>query len=199
MGKRERTWAIIPPYIPNILLGYVCIRWGMIRCQEYLLDLPELMLFTAGALLVVGGCMHCTILPNGLLVQFLWIPYRFIRWDNIGNAEYVTQWFRSRDSDSEWDFRYSFGGIRFRKWRSVWQGTGPAWVSGCGIFVTTANCPGYFSGVDSMLLFRLKHPVGAMFFRFLPLRRRLYRELFLRYYPELELPVEEIVAGSMEK
>ena len=189
MMQKERTWATIPPYFPNLLLGVFCLYLGISQLPGsfWELDVPELIFIGAGVFYLFGSCVHCTILPKGLLIQFLWIPFRFIRWEKVGGAELVTRWFHSQYHNG-YRFRARNGGIRFD--RRFIHKEGPAWFNGRGIFVKTRWCPGYLSEQESMLLFRLKHPVGAMFFRMTPIRQKLYLRLFLRYYPGLDLPLD---------
>ena len=188
IGKNERTWATIPPYFPDMLIGvfFLYVGISMLPQSFWELNIPELIFIVAGIFHLAGSSVHCTILPKGLLVQFLWIPFRFIRWDKVGNAEYMTRWFHGNG------YRYGKGYIG-RKF--IWKDSDkPAWIMGSGIFITTLGCPGFFAELDSMLLFRLKHPVGAMFFRFLPFRCDGYVRLFQRYFPKLVLPVEMLIS-----
>lgn len=189
MTRKERTWATIPPYFPDMFFGGFFLYVGVRLLPQTFWELngPELIFLGIGIFELLGSCVHCTILPKGLLIRFLWIPFRFIRWENVGNAELLDRWFHGTHH-GKYQLRLGNSCVTMRRRFSYKDG--PAWYTGQGIFLTTKYCPGFFPEVESMFLYRLRHPVGAMFFRMMPIRMERYLRLFLRYYPEFDIPLD---------
>lgn len=168
MDEAVEKKITIPPYWVNItvalsflILSVVLRNWGMSdgdtlsRRSEYGLS----FLARVSILALLTGCLHWTICEKGIVVRFLWIPIRLIRWNNISTAEYVFEWFT---------------GSSYMK------------MDGQGIFVTLHGCPCFSPEIDGLNMFLLKHPVGSLFIRFTPRKQKKYVALFQHYYPELD-------------
>lgn len=163
--KKRKT---IPPYWVDIVVALFFLmlslflwNWGisdgdtLSRRTEYGLR------FLAGLsiLVLVKSCLHWTICEQGIIVRFLLIPIRLIRWDKITMAEYIYNWFTGSSSIK---------------------------MDGQGIFITLVGCPLFSPEIDGLNMFLLKHPIGSLFIRFTPRKQIEYVELFQLYFPELD-------------
>ena len=162
MDNTLRKRAFIPPYWVMFALGLGAI---LLTCYTKA-ELGE----TAGRtnrmarflsfFVLIRSSVHWSIHKNYIMIHFLWIPIRIIRWENVFHAEYIYRWSASGKS-------YDV-------------------MKGQGIFVTLNGCPNFCPEVDALGMFLLKHPFRAFFIQFTPRNQQRYVAIFKQYYPELD-------------
>lgn len=168
MVQPVKSRVIIPPYWPKIAFGiFVLIleilleKWAADPGEPIVLmgTWQSRFLILASVYIIIEGCFHWSIHEKFIMVHFLWIPVRIIRWEKVFNAEYIYSW-----------------------------STGAKWgtMEGQGIFITLEGCPLFSPEVDALNFFMMQHPFRTIFIRFTPRKQKRYVELFKRYYPTLD-------------
>ena len=169
MAGSLRKSAYIPPYWFNLAVALFFLVAGLCawsspstsRAVKY--DGARNFLAPVGLALLFQGCFHYSIHKFGILVHFMWIPVRVIKWEKVFAAEYIHEWcYRPKHNDTN---------------------------KGHGIMVTLLGCPVYCAEIDVMYAFRWRHPWGAHFIRFSKRKRKRIVQVFQQYYPNLRFQV----------
>jgi hypothetical protein len=136
---------------------------------NYILGVYALILFLAALRL----CIHYTITEEGLIANFLYIPFRKIPWERVGRAMYVHKW---KDIVPKY----------FGKGILPWVETSYGKI----IFVSLIGCEKYIPSYHIRLFFSLRHPFRTMCL-WLPSGSKYptYQivDIFQEYYPELKI------------
>lgn len=169
MIVKKQNSMIIPPYWVDLLVSILTLIAGYafrylhqyfeinesarnLRLVEFIIGMGYLVFFKS--------CVHYSFGNGGIVVRFLWIPIRLIKWDLIENAEYIYKW--------NTGVKY-FGDM-----------------DGQGIFVTLQGCSIFVPEVDGLNLFLLRHPFRSLFIRFTPRNQKAYVAAFKAHCPQLE-------------
>lgn len=169
MEHRIKKCVFTPPHWVNLAVGLFFLVAGLLawsspstsRAVKY--DGARDFLAPIGLAILLQGCFHYSIHKFGILVHFMWIPVRIIKWEKVYAAEYIYEWHMDTKS------RYQ--------------------SKGQGIMVTLRGCPTYCAEIDSMLYFQWRHPWGAHFIRFSKRRRKRIAQVFQQYYPNLRFQI----------
>ncbi len=176
---RKDKSVIIPPYWLLWVLGLTALyvglfvgepyweelsRWDTMSLHEKYTFRTRKFLVFCGAYLPFTGSFHYSIHKKYIMVRFLCIPVRIIRWDKVSTAQYLYQW-GSTNKYAQWE---KHGKSR-----------------GQGIFVTLKGCPPFVPELDGLDTFTLRHPIGSFFIRFTPRQQKKYVKIFQSYFPEL--------------
>ena len=171
MDRSLNKRAFIPPYWVNIAFGLAVLSVVVARALSEMepgeaFSWPDgrmqRFLRLGGIYVVVTSCFHWSIHRNYIMVHFLWIPVRIIRWQDVLSAEYIYSWRTGS----------SFGKM-----------------TGQGIFVTLSGCPYFSPETDALNLFMMKHPFHTLFIRFTPRNQQRYVKIFQEYCPDLEFQI----------
>ena len=166
MDNTLRKRAFIPIYWVNFAIGLGDIMLACYIESEigdptgFFTDRLARMLVFLGFYVLIQSSFHWSIHKKFIMIHFLWIPVRIIRWENVFHAEYIYRWSASGKS-------YDV-------------------MKGQGIFVTLNGCPNFCPEVDALSKFMLKHPFRTIFIRFTPRNQQRYVAIFRQYYPELD-------------
>lgn len=170
MAGAVKKSAYIPPHWVNLAAGLALLVIGLRRWFNP--PRPSVGGFRSGSakllppigfVFLMQGCFHYSIHKFGIVVHFLWIPVRIIKWEKVYAAEYIYEWHMDAKSNYK--------------------------SKGQGIMVTLRGCPVYCAEFDSMTYFQWRHPWGAHFIRFTPWKRKHYVQVFQQYYPNLRFQV----------
>ena len=138
---------------------------------NYILGFYMLIFFVA----VLRLCVHYTITEEGLIANFLYIPFRKIPWERVGCAMYVHKW-----KDVVPKYSALFSGMLLGQETSY----------GKIIFVSLIGCEKYIPSYHIRLFFSLRHPFRTMCL-WLPSGSKYptYQivDTFQEYYPELKI------------
>lgn len=108
--------------------------------------------------------VHYSITHEGIIVNWIGIPLRKIKWSQVGHAEYLHLW---KDT------------------RRFYTDLGRGLKTGQMIYVTLTGCPQYLPEYEYRAVHNRLHPFRAMSI-WLPRETWYeYMELFKEYYPEL--------------
>lgn len=136
---------------------------------NYIFGVYALILFLTALRL----CIHYTITEEGLIANFLYIPFRKIPWERVGCAMYVHKW---KDIVPKY----------FGKGILPWVETSYGKI----IFVSLIGCEKYIPSYHIRLFFSLRHPLRTMCL-WLPSGSKYptYQivDTFQEYYPELKI------------
>ena len=116
-----------------------------------------LILFVLTAFSIFTSGMHYTIRNEGIVVKWLNVPIRIVKWEQIGYAEYIHIWK---------DVRHFYTDLE----RGL--------VSGQIIYVTLKGRPRYYPRYDVRTWHSLMHPLGAMCIRLPRDTKYQYIDLF---------------------
>ena len=169
MVQPVKRSVIIPPYWAKIIFGAIILAIPILlriwirypgTFSNWMENWQFRFLVIAGIYIIIEGCFHWSIHERFIMIHFLWIPVRIIRWKKVSTAEYIYSW-----------------------------STGAKWgeMEGQGIFVTLEGCPFFSPEVDALNFFMMRHPFRTLFIRFTPRKQKRYVELFKRYYPTLDV------------
>lgn len=160
----NKKGIVIPPYWVHLLIAVCCLAFTYWYCAcistlaHYELVQIRFLRFV-GFMLLVEGLTHFSLHPKGIWVRFLWIPIRWISWDNVSDAQFLREWTTTGNS--------------FTK------------MNGQGIIVTLAGCEPFYPDFHGLNLFLLKHPIRSFFIRFTPKNKALYVETFKQFFPDM--------------
>ena len=164
--------AYIPPYWVNIAIGictivfvYVLALWELEPGKTFAWPnrIESRFLRFAAIYVLIQSAFHWSLHKKFIMVHFLWIPVRIIRWENISQAEYIYRW---SASGKTYDI-----------------------MKGQGIFVSLKGCPSFSPEIDALNMFMLKHPFHTLFIRFTPRNQQRYVAIFKKYYPDLDFQI----------
>lgn len=169
MEHRIKKHVFTPPHWINLAVGLFFLVAGLwawsspstSRAVKY--DGARDFLAPIGLAILLQGCFHYSIHKFGILVHFVWIPVRVIKWEKVSAAEYIYEW------------RYC----------PQYNDTN----KGQGIMVTLMGCPTYCAELDVMYAFRWRHLWSAHFIRFSKRRRKRIAQVFQQYYPNLRFQI----------
>lgn len=114
--------------------------------------------------------IHYTITYEGIIVKWLNIPLRKIRWAQVEHAEYLHLWY---------DLRRFYTDL----------GKGPK--TGQLIYVTLKGCPRYFPMSQHRAVHNRLHPFRAMTIWLARDTKHIYIDFFKECYPNLKMqPVD---------
>lgn len=136
---------------------------------NYIFIFYALILFFA----ILRLCVHYTITEQGLIANFLYIPFRSIPWEQVGCAMYVHKW---KDIVPKY-----FG-----------RGSLPRVKTSYGkiIFVSLVGCEKFIPSYHIRLFFSLRHPFRTMCLWLSSSSKRPdypIVDAFKEYYPELKI------------
>lgn len=180
--KTRKYPVIVPPRWIKLLIALAyCIwwlwfwigqaGWSWLWTDALREDFMYFIIFLAGLYLVVYSVLrfgvHYRFTEKYLLVCFIGIPVRWVKWSRITWAQYVHAW---RDPKT-----------KFQRFSS------PGPVTGNIIYVTIDHCAPWHARYTPRWRHNLSHPFRA-FTIWLPYDRKTYFiDAFKAHYPDLEI------------
>lgn len=163
LSKNTRKSVLIPPYWLDVLFAvavFAISQWEWLFTRSTGFQHRQQSFFLiAGIYLLIRNCVSYIVHPKGIIICWMLIPFRLIKWERVSTAEYLYQW---------------------HTWK-IHQET-----KGQGIFITLPQAPIFSPEIDELSKFILKHPFSSCFIRFTPRNRKRYVEVFRQYYPDLQ-------------
>lgn len=144
---------------------------GVLHPEEYRdpTSLEEIVFYSVlGLYMMVTLAIHYTFSKKYLIVRFLGIPVRFIRWKSIYGAIYLHTWHENRQG-------------QVRTWRS------PTVAKGSAIFVSLGGCRQFNPEYDTRWRFQMASPLSTLFIRLPKKKAEAYIEVFRTFYPDLAI------------
>ena len=174
MPKTLDKSVTIPPYWPHFTLALIGVLLGLFAGEEpywqAVKTVSRRALFMRRALIIMGfyilvrNSVHCSVRKKHLIIRFLGIPVRFIRWENISTVQYLYKW----------------GNTKREAKGSNWNKQ-----TGQGLIITLKGCPPFIPASDGLETFNWRHPIGSVFIRFTSRQQKKYVKIFQSYFPEL--------------
>ena len=150
----------VQPYWPQLLFG-LCgtIIPVVLYINSTTADFSDIEnIIILGTIIVMESSVSYVLSSKGILVFWLFIPIRLIRWHNVSSAMYLHHW-------------------------TVWQSYNKA--KGSGIMINLSPSLSFDPERDAVRKFTSKHPFKSMFVRFTKWNRDTCVKAFREYYPEL--------------
>lgn len=146
----------VQPYWPHLVLGLCTIILVVIFYISGLFRGYRIIgTLVVGIYGVIIGTKMYVLSEKGILVLYMFIPIRRIRWHHISSAMYLHQW----------------EGGKYSK------------IKGQSIIITLRNIGPV--DPEAMPSVRLKHPFGTEFIQFTKRNTDAYVKAFREYYPKL--------------
>ena len=142
---------------------------------DHTISVLHIAMGAASVILGVGWlrcCVHYTFTEEFLVTNFLGIPFRGMRWENIGHAMYVHAW-----KDVLPKYSVVAGGIVPKIGNDYGQ----------MIYVTLKGCPRLVPFYHIRLLHSMIHPFRTACIWLPESAKYHYIDAFRQFYPELEM------------
>ena len=154
----------IPPHLPHVILGLGTFAVSIYAIERGIgpaIFRPEPLL-VASIYVLFRASFSYLICSKGIVVFFLIVPVRLIRWNEISTAKYVRHWIVVK---------------------TIYE------VNGHGIMITLPASEPYAPEIDSVQLFTAKHPFSSIFIRFSKRNQDRYLCIFQQYFPDLSCQI----------
>lgn len=154
----------IPPYLPHIIISASTLVISILAIQRGIkpaISRP-IVLLIASIYVLLRSSFSYLICPRGIVVFFLFIPVRLIRWNKVSTAEYLYHWIIIK---------------------SIYE------VNGHGLMITLPASEPFAPEIDSVQLFTEKHPFSSIFMRFSKRNKDRYLKIFQEYFPNLTFQI----------